>query len=600
MPATEDSAVPVRQQMERILASAGFVRSERLSRFLRFVVEQQLEGRADQLKESVVGVEVFDRKPGYDPRRDPVVRMEAAKLRARLAEYYAGEAAGPLVIELPKGGYSPVFRDAEERAPADHKKRWSAPQLLVVLAGLTVALAATGWWWAQDKNAPIPIAVLPLNDLSQESANDYFADGLTDEIIRNLSIIDGLAVRSQTSSFAFKGKPRNVREAGKQLEADYILEGSVLRAGHQLRINAQLVRVRDDFPIWSGRYDRELTDVLAIQDDISRGIVNSLRLKLGRGRRRYETSVEAYDLYLRARALETQSGLSGLNESVPPFEKAIAKDPSFAPAHAGLAAAYAARSGQFAFERGGELAKMRAAAEKAIHLDPLLAEAHDALGMANARDGQWEQSEKSFRRAIELDHSRVLSYDHFAMFLLLPLGRIEEALRQLHVAEKTDPLSPHIHYQLAYVLLSAGRYGEAASYCQKLPTDRPSKSDCLGRARLSQGRIGEAIEILATASNRPATGDPARDYIAYLGNAYARAGRREEAEKLAGAASSNPFQQAVIFAGIGDKDRTLEALDRMTVLGPFRIGRVLTWPEMALLRGDPRVKALRKKVGLPD
>ena len=157
-------------------------------------------------------------------------------------------------------------------------------------------------------------------------------------------------MRSQTSSFAFKGKPRNVREAGKQLEADYILEGSVLRAGQQLRINAQLVRVRDDFPLWSGKFDRELTDVFAIQDEISRGIVNSLRLKLGRGRRRYETSPEAYDLYLRARALQIQRGLSGYDQSIGLFEEAIAKDPSFAPAYAGLAAAHAARSGQFRFD----------------------------------------------------------------------------------------------------------------------------------------------------------------------------------------------------------------------------------------------------------
>jgi adenylate cyclase len=138
--------------------------------------------------------------------------------------------------------------------------------------------------------------------VSHDPANDYFADGLTDELIRNLSIVDGLVVRSRTSSFAFKGKPRNIREAGRQLQADCILEGSVLRAGQQLRINAQLVRVRDDSPLWSGRFDRELTDVFAIQEEISRGIVNSLRLKLGRGRRRYETSTEAYDLYLRGRA----------------------------------------------------------------------------------------------------------------------------------------------------------------------------------------------------------------------------------------------------------------------------------------------------------
>src|SRR5205085_10370550 len=132
--------------------------------------------------------------------------------------------------------------------------------------------------------AAMPISVLPLVNLSQDPGNDYFADGLTDEIIRNLSIIEGLAVRSQTSSFAFKGKPHNVREAGKQLAADYILEGSVLRAGQQLRINAQLIRVRDDFPLWSHRFDLELTDVFAIQDEISRGIVNQLRLKLGAGR----------------------------------------------------------------------------------------------------------------------------------------------------------------------------------------------------------------------------------------------------------------------------------------------------------------------------
>ncbi len=208
-----------------------------------------------------------------------------------------------------------------------------------------------GWWRWQYGSAPIPIAVLPLTNLSQDPADDYFADGITDEIIRNLSLIDGIAVRSQTSSFAFKGKSQNARDAGKQLAADYILEGSVLRAGQQLRINAQLIRVRDDFPLWAGRYDRELTDIFAIQDEVSRGIVNSLRLKLGRGRRRYETSVEAYDLYLRARALQIR-GLPGDEESIGPFEEAIAKDRSFAPAYAGpRCTAYAEPSGQLIFGR---------------------------------------------------------------------------------------------------------------------------------------------------------------------------------------------------------------------------------------------------------
>src|SRR5258707_13844958 len=176
--------------------------------------------------------------------------------------------------------------------------------------------------------------------------------------MRNVSIIDGLAVRYQTSSFTFKGKPQNVRDVGKQLDAEYILEGSVLRSGQQLRINAQLVRASDDFPLWSDRYDRELTDIFAVQDEISRGIVNSLRLKLGHGRRRYETSTEAYDLYLRALSLEIQRGFPGLIQSVDAFEEVIAKDPSFAPAYAGLAVAYAARSRLFTFDLADSEAKV--------------------------------------------------------------------------------------------------------------------------------------------------------------------------------------------------------------------------------------------------
>jgi adenylate cyclase len=156
-----------------------------------------------------------------------------------------------------------------------------------------IALTATGWFWLRRPSAPFPIAVLPLANLNQDPANDFYADGLTGEIIRNLSIIEGFTVRSESSSFAFKGKPLKAQEAGRQLEADYLVEGSVLRSGQQLRSSVQLVRASDDFPMWSGRYDRELTDVFAIQDEISRRIVNSLRLKLGHGRRRYETNTEA-------------------------------------------------------------------------------------------------------------------------------------------------------------------------------------------------------------------------------------------------------------------------------------------------------------------
>ena len=370
------------------------------------------------------------------------------------------------------------------------------------------------------------------------------------------------------------------------MQADYILEGSVLRAGQQLRIDVQLIRVHDDFPVWSGRFDRELTDVFAIQDEIALGIVNNLRLKLGRGRRRYETSVEAYDLYLRARALPDQRDRGPAGEAASIYQQVIAKDPLFAPAYAGLAAAYAASSAQgFENRNDDDLARMRTAAERAIQLDPLLAEAHEAMAMEYARDGQWAQAEKSFRHAIELDPSDSVAYGDFDIYVLLPLGRIDEALHQARIAEKTDPLSPFIQNTLWFALLYAGRYDEAASHCEK----SLAATECMGRVRLGQGRIEEAIQILR-ASRNPR----------YLGYAYGRAGRREEAEKLAAAVAPNAFSQAIIFAGLGDKDRTLEALDRVAQLGAVRIGRALNSPEFALLRGDPRTKGLRKKVGLPE
>jgi TolB-like protein len=441
VPTAESEVEAARRQLERVLASPGFSRNQRLSRFLRFVVEQRLAGRDEEVKESVIAVEVLGRSPDHDPKQDSIVRTEAARLRVRLSEYYAAEGKyDPLVIELPKGGYVPLLRpvlpaveietpNPEPPAKPRPRRVWMAAGVACVVAGLLAA-----GWWRLRQNAPIPIAVLPVRSLSPDAANDYFADGLTGEIIRNLSIIEGLAVRSQTSSFAFKGKPQSVREAGRQLAADYILEGTVLRAGQQLRITAQLIRVRDDFPMWSGRYDRELTDVFAIQDEISRGIVNSLRLQLGRGRRRYETSTEAYDLYLRASALETEQGVVGLEKSIGPFEQVIAKDPSFAPAWARLAAAYAARSGRPMFDVAEEMTKMRLAAEKAIQLDPLSAEAYDALGIVYSRQAQWEQSEKSFRRSLELQPNRSLTRRHFAMSVLLPLGRIDDAIQQGRLA----------------------------------------------------------------------------------------------------------------------------------------------------------------------
>lgn len=592
----QDQGLALREELERVLSSVTFARVERVSKLLRFLVERELEGRGSELKETSIGVEVFGRNPDYDPKLDSTVRTEASRLRARLNKYYSTEGIrNPFVIELPKGGYAPRLRRSEPAAGGVG----GGPErrlLATCMAGLGVAAIALGVWWAVYKGQPIPIAVLPLLNLSSDPANDYLADGLTSEIISELSVIEGLTVRSQTSSFALKGKPRNVRDAGSQLEADYILEGSVVRSGEQLRIDTRLVRARDDLPVWSGKFERPRTDVLAIQDEISRGIVNSLRLKLGQGRRRYETSTVAYDLYLRARASGTQGSRADA-AIVDLFEKAIAADPSLAPAWAGLAESYAFQS----FEKpnspdnAAELLKMRAAAEKAIELDPLLAEAHSALGVAFARNGQWDQAELSLRRAIQINPNLSIARDNLAWFFLFPLGRMEEAIREARAEVRLDPLSPMAHYLLARTLISAGKFDEAAGQCGKLPPDFALTTECQGRAWLGQGKSAEAIRVLGTVSN-----------WGYLAYAYGRTGAPDQAQRLSTEAPiAHPnrrghFQFALVYAGLKDKDRTIDQLEQWAGVGPVRIGFTLNGPEFAFLRDDPRVKALRKRVGLPD
>ncbi|HEY3837925.1 MAG TPA: hypothetical protein VGL72_15190 [Bryobacteraceae bacterium] len=605
MPLTEHDALTVRESLQRILASPGFSRNERLSRFLRFVVETHLQGRGEEIKESVIAVEVLERGTDHDPKRNSIVRTEAARLRARLQEYYSTDGQhDALVIELPKGTYVPAFRangigavpeTVEAVAPA--AKVASGRRWWVAVAALAaIAAGAAIWWWTAHRSGDISIAVLPLTNVGPASANDYFADGMTDELIRNLSIIEGLAVRSQTSSFALKGKARDIKEAGRQLNADYILEGSVLRDAERLRINVQLVRVQDDYMMWSGRYDRELRNVMALQDEIARGVVNSLRLKLGQGKRRYEVDPQAYDLYLRAIAMWYMQGIVGANESVQQLRQSVERDPSFAPAYALLASDYAVRSGQFRYDIPAELVNMRAAADKAIELDPLSPEVLDAQGLRSAREAKWQVAEKSFLAAIRMQPHQSQTRLNYALWVLLPLGRLDEAVRQSEIAEADDPLSVSVEGMASLILIAAGNYEEAARVAERLSDNfRP---EYLGRARLFQGKTEEGVRIMQEAYDK---GEEARSELrGSLAFAYGRSGRRDLAQKIvAETPPLNPLIQARFAAAFGDKDRALQALDQAAIAGAVRVGRELHQPEMAFLKGDPRVKDLQRKIGLP-
>ncbi len=283
---------------------------------------------------------------------------------------------------------------------------WSSTPtaLLAGVAGLSpVTVARTG--------QPV-IAVLPFENLSAVRDDDYLVDGLTDEIIRSLAIVQGLQVRSRTSSFAFKDKQRNVREVGEELGANLVVEGSVLRSGNRLRINARLVQVAGNVPLWAERFDRELNDLFAIQSEISRAIVNKLRLTLGTGQRRYDVNIDTYILYLKARALVGRRGEQNARTAAELFQQVVKSDPAFAPAYAGLADAYGLMS-QPSLAPGiveAALLLMQQAANKALELDEFLAEGHAAMGFIYSRQYDWENAQKSFRRAIELDPSLTQTY----------------------------------------------------------------------------------------------------------------------------------------------------------------------------------------------
>jgi serine/threonine-protein kinase len=478
---------------------------------------------------------------------------------------------------------------------------WSSipTALLARLAGLnTVGIAS-----ANPTGRPV-IAVLPFENLSAEQDNDYLADGLTDEIIGSLATVPGLQVRSRTSSFAFEDKPRNLREISEQLGVNLIVEGSVLRSGNRLRINVQLVQVAGDVPLWAEQFDRELNDIFAIQNEISRAIVTSLRLTLGAGPRQFDSNIDTYILYLKARALVGKRGGADAKAAAELFQQVIATDPAFAPAYAGLADAYGFMSHSTLSPGVVEAALplMQQAAEKALELDEFQAEGHAAMGMVYSRRHDWENAQKSFRRAIELDPSLTQSYTNFWTTTLLPLEKLDEAERLLEVAVRTDPLSSAVHDHLGFMKLVAGKSDEAIDHFTRasaLDSSLPFLDQHLGRALTFAGRLSDALSWWDTRTD--ASGKVLKDLPGqqtWVAFAYVMSGRRSQVEHWA-EVHDEPYRLAVIHAALGNKDRTFEELGKAATTVPHRVVPLLAYPEMRFIRDDPRLAALREKLRLP-
>ena len=445
------------------------------------------------------------------------------------------------------------------------------------------------------------IAVLPFRNAGSDPGNDDFVDGLTSEVIRNLAGLDGLQVTSQASSFFFKERPRDLPDVAKRLQVDFVIEAAVQRVADRVRINAQLVRLPDQVVVWSQPYDRTLDDIFAIQDDISRQIVNKLRVTLGKGQRRYRTNVAAYDLYLRGLVLADLRGTEKAGEAAQIFEQVIGMDATFAPAYAGLVKAYAEMSWQnTGIPLKEALPVMWSAALKAFELDPLLPETYAAMGTTQAYALDWENARKSFDRALEYSTGTLTSIRaDYAVKVLLPLGEAARAEQMLTDAMVFDPESLALRRDVGMVQFVGGRSDEAVLTLQRVIDADPDRDafaagNLFARALMQVGRPGEAIAYFER------TSPPAqKSWERWAMPAFVKLGRDADIARVVEShRNEQPYRQALVYAALGDKDRTFEALNRAVDDVSHRVAFILACPEMALLQGDPRLQPLRKRLGL--
>ena len=453
------------------------------------------------------------------------------------------------------------------------------------------------------------IAVLPFKNFSSEPGRDLLVESVTTRLIHQLANIDGLQVKSQHSSFLLKDKP--ISDVGKLLGVNLAVEGGMQISGDRLLIHAALVSVTEDRQLWSNKVERHLKsegDVVGAVEEVTRTIVNKLRLKLPPTQRRYDIDIPTYETYLRARALRDARARKA-REAIPLFEEVIRKDESYAPALAALAATY----GYLGFfypdaflppiymPHSEAVALAEPLAIKALEIDPMLAEAHAAMGFIHTYARRWADAEASFRRAIEYEPTRTAVYGDFVLSTLLPWGRLDESLSTMQKALQADPLSLDVRRVLAGVQISAGLYDDAIENCQRVLDEQPNfpiVAMFRARALLFRGRRAEALdwfnEYAVSRKSAAGQGEGVKGWI------YAITGQRAEAEAIAARFAHFPQRQAEIYGFLGDYDRALEALERLAVLNPGRAGWHLSQPELASLRGDPRVEAFRRKLGFPQ
>jgi TolB-like protein/Tfp pilus assembly protein PilF len=413
------------------------------------------------------------------------------------------------------------------------------------------------------------IAVLPFTNMSPDPENEYFSDGITEEIISALAQQEDLRVAARTSCFSFKGKPAEIAEVGAKLNVATILEGSVRKAGNRVRITAQLINVADGYQLWSERYDRELHDIFEIQDKTAAAIVEKLRGKLtGEGGRvpvkRYTCNREAHDLYLKGRFHWNRRDRGGLQKGLDCFRKAAEIDPGYALAHVGIADAYWSLGCYALHPLRDALSRGREAVERALAIDERLPDAHATKGAISLMAGEWAPAEESFRRAIELDPRHGFAHGYYALFLSVLL-RIEEMQEQIRIALEVDPLSHYHHGVAAIACWWTGNHEEAIRLSRRGLEIDPASFVCTwvyAAACCDVGDIAEGVRYLVKAMERsgryPST-------LGFLGYALGRQGQEDRARELltelerrSSEEYISPVFPGLVLLGLGDRDHAHE------------------------------------------
>lgn len=642
-------ASEVLAQLEKLLASDIFARADRLGRFLRFVVTHTLEARSEPLKEYVIGVEVFDKDDGFDSRIDPIVRVEAGRLRSKLREYYDGPGnADDVRIELPKRGYTPSFRysapdmsarpqiaDIESGHPEGPKasslpgKRRSAiPWYAATFALAVLLIAGLAYLWRGDwstsigardlssagaATAKVSIAVLPLEHLSGRRDDQYYSDAITEAVITQLSQVRPLLVISMKSVQRYRGTTKPMSEIARELNVTHVLGGSVLRAGDRVRVSVRLIDGETNRSVWAQSYDRDAQDVLAVQRDVSARIARALTGKMWPPQQAAQAAVridpDAYEDYAKGRFFRNQVSADGFRKGIDYFRRAIEKQPKYAPAYSGMASCYCLLGGH-----GLELvpphetmSAAKEAALQALHLDESLAEPHAILGIIRTKyDWDWEGAERAFKRALELEPSYAQGHTWYS-FYLEAMGRHAEAIKEATLAHELNPVSLESGVNLAWQFYQTHRYDAAFTQLKKtleLSPDSWAVHWALGQYYREKKMYPEAIAALQKSTDLQGGHTLAKSTLGYT---HAVAGQTADAvrivrelEAMSQETYVSPAHIAIIYAGLGDAELAFAWLEKAYLVRARAMAWLNVTREWDSLRADPRFAALVRKVGLKN